>query len=60
VISECVALRSIRGLKSFEMLWAPKVRYYRGEGPLPFEKNNEERLLLIGEEIRELVTSKLE
>jgi hypothetical protein len=59
-ISECVALRSIRGLKSFEMLWVPKLRYYRGDGPLPFEEKNEERLLLIGEEIRKLVTSKQE
>ena len=53
-ITDCVALKSIRGLKSFELLFT--FTYTRS----PFDENHQERLLQVGEEIRKLVTAEQE
>jgi hypothetical protein len=67
-VAECVSLRSIRGLKSFEILWTPDPDYlnradpdyFNRADPVPFEEKNEVRILQMVEKLRELVTSKAE
>jgi hypothetical protein len=55
LVAGCASLKSIRGLKSFELLWKPVGSSLRN--PVPFEKNNEVRITQVVEEIRALVTS---
>jgi len=57
LVSECVALRDIRGLKSFEMLFTPD--WYRPTLP-PFEEKNQMRIIQVVEEVRGLVTRETE
>lgn len=55
LVAGCASLKSIRGLKSFELLWTPM--WSSLQNPVPFEKNNEVRINQIVEEIRGLITS---
>ena len=52
-ITDCVALKTIRGLKSFEL-------FFRCAPSLPFEEKNQVRLVEVAEGIRQLVTMKAE
>lgn len=55
LVAACASLKSIRGLKSFELLWTPM--WSSLQNPVPFEKNNEVRINQVVEEIRGLITS---
>ncbi len=55
LVAGCASLKSIRGLKSFELLWTPMGSSL--PNPVPFEKNNELRINQVVEEIRALITS---
>lgn len=54
LVTECAALRSIRGLKSFELVVTPDIPYWRR--PMSFDEESQERIRQAEDEIRQLVT----
>jgi hypothetical protein len=56
LVTECAALRSIRGLKSFELVVTPDAPDRWTPGPLSFDEKSQERIHQAEDEIRQLVT----